>query len=414
VNVAKKSAALRGIRGAALINGKVLDDALIGIDPSGLGTIASVARARSGTALAARARRIEGLIVPGYVDVHLHGAGGHDVLGPGGAHALLMASRGMKSPEREIVAALRALAVETARHGYAAITPTSVSLPVESLRLWVRAVSVARAEQGEDLERGRARDEAIILGANAEGPAISHARKGAHDPTVLIDGVELLRAFDDRPADWSALRIVTVAPELKGGDALIRALAKRKIVSSVGHSTASFDQANAAWAAGATSTTHLCNGMDPFHHRTPGLVGAALAHRSTRVEMICDGVHVDSNVVKLLADILGNRLMVISDACPVAGLGDGDFMLGSMPARVKGAHATLRDGTLVGAVSLVDVGVQNLVAYGVALPAAVAAASKTPADLLRTPQLGRIAVGAAARLSTIDPATGALRGRVSF
>jgi N-acetylglucosamine-6-phosphate deacetylase len=106
--------------------------------------------------------------------------------------------------------------------------------------------------------------------------------------------------------------------------------------------------------------------------------------------------------------------MVVSDACPVAGLGDGDFMLGSMPARVKGAHATLRDGTLVGAVSLVDVGVQNLISFGVALPVAVAAASKTPADLLRTPQLGRIAVGAAARLSTIDPVSGALRGRVSF
>ena len=412
--MAKGSTALRGIRGAALVNGKVLDDVLIGIEPSGLGTIASVARARSGSALASRARRVEGLIVPGYVDVQLHGAGGHDVLGPGGAQALLMASRGMKSPEREIVAALRALAVETAKHGYAAITPAAVSLPVESLRLWVRAVSVARAEQGEDLQRGRARDEAIILGANSEGPAISHARKGAHDPTVLINPAELLRALDDRPSDWSALRIVTVAPELKGGEELIRALTKRKIVTSVGHSTATFDQANAAWAAGATSTTHLCNGMDPFHHRTPGLVGAALAHRSARVELICDGVHVESNVVKLLADILGNRLMVVSDACPVAGLGDGDFMLGSMPARVKGAHATLRDGTLVGAVSLVDVGVQNLVAFGVALPAAVAAATKTPADLLRTPQLGRIAVGAAARLSTIDRVSGALRGRVSF
>ena len=412
--MAKAQVAARGIRGAALIGGKILDDVLIGIDPTGVGKIVSVARARSGSALASRARRVEGLIVPGYVDVHLHGAGGHDVLGPGGAQALLMAERGMKSPERDIVASLRALAVETAKHGYAAILPAAVSLPVESLRLWVRAVGVARAEQGEELQRGRARDEAIILGANAEGPAISHARKGAHDPVVLISGAEMLRALEDRPSDWSPLRLITVAPELKGGEDLIRALAKRKIVASVGHSTATFEQATAAWAAGATSTTHLCNGMDPFHHRTPGLVGAALAHRSARVELICDGVHVEGNVVKILADVLGNRLMAVSDACPVAGLGDGDFMLGSMPARVKGAHATLRDGTLVGAVSLVDVAVQNLVKFGVALPAAVAAASKTPADLMRTPELGRIAVGSAARLSTIDPESGALRGRVSF
>ncbi|MFZ9608439.1 MAG: N-acetylglucosamine-6-phosphate deacetylase [Candidatus Limnocylindrus sp.] len=412
--MASASAAVRGVRGAALVGGKILDDVLIGIDPSGVGKIVSVARARSGSALASRARRVDGLIVPGYVDVHLHGAGGHDVLGPGGAQALLMASRGMKSPERDIVASLRALAVETAKHGYAAILPAAVSLPVESLQLWVRAVGAARAEQREALLRGRARDEAIILGANSEGPAISHARKGAHDPMVLISGAEMLRAMEDRPSDWSPLRLVTVAPELKGGEDLIRALAKRKIVASIGHSTATFEQANAAWAAGATSTTHLCNGMDPFHHRTPGLVGAALAHQRARVELICDGVHVEANVVKILADVLGNRLMVVSDACPVAGLGDGDFKLGSMPARVKGAHATLRDGTLVGAVSLVDVGVQNLITFGVALPAAVTAASKTPADLLRTPELGRIAVGSAARLSVINPVSGALRGRLNF
>ena len=189
--MASASAAVRGIRGAALVGGKILDDVLIGIDPSGVGKIVSVARARSGSALAARARRVEGLIVPGYVDVHLHGAGGHDVLGPGGAQALLMASRGMKSPERDIVAALRGLAVETAKHGYAAILPATVSLPVESLRLWVRAVGVARAEQHDELLRGRARDEAIILGANSEGPSISHARKGAHDPVVLISGADL-------------------------------------------------------------------------------------------------------------------------------------------------------------------------------------------------------------------------------
>jgi N-acetylglucosamine-6-phosphate deacetylase len=95
-------------------------------------------------------------------------------------------------------------------------------------------------------------------------------------------------------------------------------------------------------------------------------------------------------------------------------MGDGDFMLGSMPARVRGAEATLRDGTLVGAVSLIDVGVANLIGAGIPLPSAVTAGTKTPADLLRTPELGRIAVGAAARLSTVNPTTGALLGRLSF
>lgn len=95
--MASASVAARGIRGAALINGKILDDAIIGIDPTGVGKIVSVARARNGTALAARARRVTGLIIPGYVDIHLHGAGGHDVLGPGGAHELLMSSRGVRN-----------------------------------------------------------------------------------------------------------------------------------------------------------------------------------------------------------------------------------------------------------------------------------------------------------------------------
>jgi N-acetylglucosamine-6-phosphate deacetylase len=95
-------------------------------------------------------------------------------------------------------------------------------------------------------------------------------------------------------------------------------------------------------------------------------------------------------------------------------MGDGDFMIGSMPARVRGAYATLGDGTLVGAVSLIDLGVANLIRVGIPLPAAVAAATKTPADLLRTPELGRIAVGAAARLSAIDPDSGKLLGRLSF
>jgi N-acetylglucosamine-6-phosphate deacetylase len=153
--------------------------------------------------------------------------------------------------------------------------------------------------------------------------------------------------------------------------------------------------------------------MDPFHHRTPGLVGAALGHRSAKVEMICDGIHLDLRAAKLFAEILGSRLIVVSDACPVAGMGDGDFMLGSMPARVHGAHATLRDGTLVGAVSLIDVGVANLIGTGIPLAAAVTAGTKTPADLLRTPELGRIAAGAAARLVSIDPVSGAFRSRIT-
>ena len=404
--------ATRAIRGDAVIGGRIVEDAVIGYDAQGIGTIRVVGRGGV-SALAKRARRVRGLILPGYIDVHLHGAGGHDVLGPGGAEALLVASRGGKSPERDIVASLRALAATAAQHGLAAIVPATVSLPLPSLRAWVRAVAVARAEQHADALRGRARGEALILGAHTEGPAISAARKGAHDPSVLIDGSALLTALLERPEDWSALRIVTLAPELRGADALIDHLVKRRIIASIGHSAATYEQAVAAWERGARGTTHLCNGMDPFHHRTPGMVGAALMSEKPFVEMICDGVHVDLRVVRMFASILGSRLVAVSDACPVAGLGDGEFMLGSMRARVRGAHATLADGTLVGAVSLVDQGVANLVAAGVPIAAAANAATRAPAALLRTREIGDIAPGAAARFVAVDPTSGALLERIA-
>ena len=406
------SKATRAIRGAALIGGRIVDDALISYDAHGIGTIRSVGRA-GGSALAKRARRVRGVILPGYIDVHLHGAGGHDVLGPGGAEALLLATRGGKNPERDIVASLRALAATGAQHGYAALVPATVSLPIPSLRAWVRAVAVAREEQRADALRGRARGEALILGAHTEGPAISAARKGAHDPSVLIDGTALVAALLERPADWNALRIVTLAPELRGADVLIDHLVKRRIVASLGHSAATYEQAEAGWLRGARSTTHLCNGMDPFHHRTPGMVGAALAHRTAYTEMICDGVHVDLRVARMFAEILGDRLVAVSDACPAAGLGDGEFMLGSMRARVRGAHATLADGTLVGSVSLLDRAVQNLVAAGLPLAVAAHAATRAPAALLRTREIGQIAPGAAARLVAVDPESGALLERIA-
>jgi N-acetylglucosamine-6-phosphate deacetylase len=406
------SGAMRAIRGDALIGGRIVEDALITYETRGVGKIRSIGRARRST-LAKRARRVRGLIVPGYIDMHLHGAGGHDVLGAGGAEALLLATRGGKSPEREIVASLRALAASTAQHGYAAIVPATVSLPIPSLRMWMRAVAVARQEQRADALRGRARGEALILGAHIEGPAITPARAGAHDLSTLVTATALLAALRERPEDWSALRIVTHAPELEGADALIDYLVARKIVSSVGHTSATFERATAAWDRGARSTTHLCNGMDPFHHRTPGVVGAALSHSTAHVEMICDGVHVDLRIAKLFAELLGSRLVMVSDACPHAGLGDGEFMLGSMRARVRGARATLADGTLVGAVSLVDVGVANLIGAGVPVAAAVDAATRAPASVLRTRELGHIAPGAAARFAVVDRESGAFVERIA-
>jgi N-acetylglucosamine-6-phosphate deacetylase len=225
---------------------------------------------------------------------------------------------------------------------------------------------------------------------------------------------EVAAELEKDQEDWAALRVMTLAPELRGGDVLIDALIRRKVVASIGHTGATFEQATAAWDRGAASTTHLCNGMEPFHHRTPGVVGAALTHPKAHVELIGDGVHVDARSAAVLAAQLGTRMMLISDALPPAGLGDRDFRLGSLPVRVRDGRATLVDGTLAGSVTLLDTSVATMVAAGLSLGAMLVAATKSPADLLRTPELGRIAVGAAARLITVDPHSGAFIGRVQL
>ena len=336
------------------------------------------------------------------------------MLGTGGSEALLIASRGGRAIDRDVVAALRAVATTLNAHGYAAFLPTAVSLPIPSLRLWLRAVATARAEQSADRAAGRAKREAIILGAHSEGPALAHARKGAHDPTALLTPGEVAAELEKNQQDWAALRVMTLAPELRGGDVLIDALIRRKVVASIGHTGATFEQATAAWDRGSASTTHLCNGMEPFHHRTPGVVGSALTHPKAHVELIGDGVHVDARSAAVLAAQLGTRMMLISDALPPAGLGDRDFRLGSLPVRVRDGRATLVDGTLAGSVTLLDTSVATMVAAGLSLGAMLVAATKSPADLLRTPELGRIAVGAAARLITVDPHSGAFIGRVQL
>ena len=401
------------IRGAALLGQRIIDDVLIGIDTAD-GRITAVTPLRGRSAIAARARRVDGLLSAGFVDLHLHGAGGHDVLGTGGSEALMIAARGGRATARDVVDALRAVAATLSGHGYAAFLPTAVSLPIPSLRLWLRAVATARVEQSADRAAGRALREAIILGAHSEGPALAHARKGAHDPTALVTPGEVAAELEKGQEDWAALRVMTLAPELRGGDVLIDALIRRKVVASIGHTAATFEQATVAWNRGATSTTHLCNGMEPFHHRTPGVVGAALAHSKARVELIGDGVHVDARSAAILAAPLGARMMLVSDALPPAGLGDRDFRLGSLPVRVRAGRATLSDGTLAGAVTLLDTSVTKLVAAGIPLEAVLVAATKSPADLLRAPELGRIAVGASARLITVDPHSGALIGRVQW
>jgi len=311
------AASPRWIRADIVGPRRVLEDRLLRLEDE---RVAWVGPAASDAAGRRAAERIDGLLAPAYLDVHCHGGGGVDVLGPG-IDAL---ASGTARAVEETVVALRAFAAFEARRGVAAVLPTTVSIPIPALRTWVTAVGRARESQQRDVAAGRRLDEAEILGANLEGPALAESRRGAHDPAVLVAPLALLDALTADPAAWRPVRIVTVAPEGDGGLALVRELARRGIVASLGHTAAGTDIALAAYEAGARSTTHLFNAMPPLHHRDPGPIGVALAGERIHAELIADGLHVHPMLIAPLARALGDRLLFVSDSIMAAGQGDGD------------------------------------------------------------------------------------------
>jgi N-acetylglucosamine-6-phosphate deacetylase len=181
-------------------------------------------------------------------------------------------------------------------------------------------------------------------------------------------------------------------------------LARRGVAVSVGHSAATFEQARAAYEAGATSTTHIFNAMTGVEHRAPGLAVAALLDDSVYVELIADGIHVDRAIWPLITRLKpAERLLLVSDAISLAGTGDGHGRIGGLEVEVVGERATLAGtSTLAGSVLSLDVAVANLVGAGVPLPAAVAAASRNPLALLGVTDRGRIAPGQRADLVELD------------
>lgn len=321
-------------------------------------------------------------LAPGFVDVHVHGWGGHSAMGTtddldGMARALL--GRGVTS-----------------------FLPTAWTTPMAELHAFADRVRawIPRATE----------DGAQPLGFNLEGPFIAPARKGAHNPDLLAT-----------PADvpWSeieplieGLMLTTIAPEIPGGLELIGRLQERGVRVSIGHSAADLAGANAGYDAGGTSTTHLFNAMTGVEHRAPGVAVAALIRDDAFVELIADGQHVHPALWPIIWRTKPtDRLMLVSDALPLAGMGDGRVTLGGLEIEVRGGRATLADGsgTLAGSVIALDTAVRNLVGQGASLPAAVAAASRNPLAMLGITDRGRIAAGQRADLIELDDELGVRR-----
>jgi len=313
-------------------------------------------------------------IAPGFVDVHVHGGGGHDAMGD--------------------AAALTGMSRHLLRHGVTSFLPTAVTAPMPDLVAFARRVRVWLPDAPPD--------GAEPLGFNLEGPFLADARRGAHDPTHLRSPADI--PFGELEPLVDGLRLLTIAPELPGAIEFIGWLRERGVATSLGHSAATVEQARAGYAAGAASTTHLFNGMGGVDHRAPGLAVAALTDDAAWTELIADGIHVHPALCPLITRLKPvDRLLLVSDAMSLAGMGDGRARIGGLEVEVVGQRVTLVGAaTLAGSVIALDDAVRNLVSSGVPLPAAVAAASRNPLAMLGITDRGRIAVGQRADLVELD------------
>ena len=313
-------------------------------------------------------------IAPGFVDAHVHGWGGHYAMGG-----------------RE---ALDGMARALLRRGVTSFLPTAVTSPLDELG--------AFADQVRSWTPDAPQDGAQPLGFNFEGPFLAESRKGAQNAAHLCSPADVARPQLDPMVD--GMRVITIAPELPGALDLIGRLRARGVAISLGHSAATFEEARAGYAAGATCTTHLFNAMSGVDHRAPGLAVAALLDDEVWVELIADGIHVSPvlwPVITRLKPVA--RLLLVSDAISLAGTSDGRGRLGELDVEVAGGRVTLAGtSTLAGSVLSLDVAVANLVKAGVPLPDAVAAATRNPLALLGVSDRGRLAVGQRADLVELD------------
>jgi N-acetylglucosamine-6-phosphate deacetylase len=315
-------------------------------------------------------------VAPGFIDVHVHGWGGNDVFG--GVEALEGMARGLLA------------------HGVTSFLPTAYTAPQATLERFTDTVRTWMPHATAD--------GAQPLGFNLEGPWVAPARKGAHDPKLLRPPADMTEA--ELAALLPGLRITTVAPELPGAIDLIRRLRAAGVVTSIGHSAATLEEARAGFsaAAGRVTTTHLFNAMTGVDHRAPGVAVAALTDDGAWTELIADGVHVHPALWPIITRTKpADRLVLVSDALSISGLGDGRAWLGDLEVEVRDGRCTLVvGGALAGAVVALDTAVRNLVRSGVTLPHAVAAASTNPAALLEADDRGAIAAGLRADLVELD------------
>jgi N-acetylglucosamine-6-phosphate deacetylase len=299
-----------------------------------------------------------GIAVPGFVDLQVNGFGGVDFL----------------SADTEGYRLAGEALLET---GVTAFLPTFITSPEAQLLAALREVP---AES----------DGPRVLGAHLEGPFLSALRLGIHPAAARSNpDPELL----ERLLDGGPVRLVTLAPELPGAGKLIEKLVSLEIAVSAGHSDATAEQANAAFDLGLRTVTHLFNAMRPFHHRDPGIAGAALARTDVVVQLILDWVHVAPVTAAMVWQAAPGRVALVTDAMSGAAHEDGAYRLGGLDVEIRDGVARGRTGALAGSTLTMIEAVRNLHSLGVPFEDALGAATEVPARVLRMPALGRIGIG---------------------
>jgi len=317
--------------------------------------------------------------IPGFIDVHIHGAGGHDVM-EGTAEALGIITQ------------------KVATRGTTSMVATTVTASPE---VTLRSIAGIAKYSGQQHETVNAR--ADVLGIHFEGPFISSVRRGVHPAEFLrLPSAEFLEQMMHAAAGNALM--LTIAPELLGAMPCIDAARKAGMVVGLGHTDATYEQARAAIAHGAHHAVHVYNAMRPFSHRDSGVLGAVLTSPQVTAELIADGVHVDEAATRLLLRAKGaSRVILISDGISATGMPDGKYMLGDIEVTVSGGVCRNAEGKLAGSTLTLDRALRNIVAMGATLCDAVRMLTLNPATLLGIEfKKGALRAGADADIVLLD------------
>lgn len=310
-------------------------------------------------------------LTPGFIDIHIHGAGGHDTM----------------DDDPQSVNEISKCIIKS---GVTSFLPTTMTMPSDAIKRTLEKIKKA-VKNGTEGAR--------VLGANVEGPFINKQYKGAQNADYIQKPqLEIIKNY------FNIIKLITLAPEIEGSEKLIKKLKKSGIIISAGHSGATYEIIMEAKNWGITHITHLFNAMTGLHHRKPGIVGAALEN-DLNCELIADFIHVHPAVLKIVLKTKKLcELVLITDQIKAGSIGDGIYDLGNQKVIVKNGEARLEDGTLAGSVLTLDQAVRNIDSLKIlTLPQIISLVTKNPATILGLAhQLGSISIGKKADLVLLD------------